>query len=164
MAKDYAKQRNPNAGRGNGRGGNAANRRPPPRGGNGGGGSGGAMPGWVWLIVGLAIGLVVAAFAYIDRPSHQTVIGSAAKADTAAKDDKGSDKTAAKAEPAKAAEPRKEQTPVPEKVPPRYSFYNDLPKIEVTIPREYSKPAPANSSKPAPVPPGWWHWEQLASR
>ena len=76
-----------------------------------------------------------------------------ARADTAAKDDKGSDKTAAKAEPAKAAEPRKEQTPVPEKVPPRYSFYNDLPKIEVTIPREYSKPAPANSSKPAPVPP-----------
>lgn len=147
MAKDYAKQRNPNANR-NGRGG-PANRRPP----SGGGGSGGAMPGWVWLIVGLAIGLVVAAFAYIDRPSHQTVLGAAAKAEPAGKDDRDNGKSSAKTETAKTAEPRKEATPVPDKVPPRYTFYNELPKIEVTIPREYARPAPANSSKPPPVPP-----------
>lgn len=113
------------------------------------------MPGWVWLIVGLAIGLVVAAFAYIDRPSHQTALGAAAKSDTAAsKDDRDSGKgSSTRTEPAKTAEPRKEATPVPDKVPPRYTFYNDLPKIEVTIPREYAQPPPANSSKPAPVPP-----------
>ncbi len=147
MAKDYAKQRNPNAGR-NGRGG-PANRRPPS--GGGGGGSGGAMPGWVWLIVGLAIGLVVAAFAYIDRPSHQIALGAAAKAEPDDKDP--AKKGDSKPDSGKVAEPRKEATPVPDKVPPRYTFYNELPKIEVTIPREYARPAPANSSKPPPVPP-----------
>ncbi len=147
MAKDYAKPRNPNDNRQH-RGGPASRRPPPPspRGGNG----APQMPGWVWLIIGLAIGLVVAAFAYIDRPSHQTAIGSAVTpAATPSKDAKKTDTAAA----TKPGEPRKEDLPVPDKVPPRYTFYNELPKIEVTIPREYSRPPPANSSKPAPVPP-----------
>lgn len=108
------------------------------------------MPGWVWLLVGLAIGLVVAAFAYIDRPSHQTAIGSAATpaAAPASTGRKADATVAAKADPA-----RKSEVPVPDKVPPRYTFYNELPKIEVTIPREYTRPPPADSSKPPPVPP-----------
>ena len=31
--------------------------------------SGGGTPGWIWLAVGLAIGLAFAAFVYIKRPA-----------------------------------------------------------------------------------------------
>lgn len=163
MARDYAKPRNPNAGRnGGGRGGNAGGNR---RGGNGGGGgSGGALPGWVWLIVGLAIGLVVAAFVYIDRPQHKTKLGEAAQADGDLKPLLGEDRDrpAPKAAKPAASDDGKGKTakpadnvpvPSPDKVPPRYTFYNELPKIEVAIPREYSRPAPAAApGKPAPAP------------
>lgn len=161
MARDYAKPRNPNAGRnGGGRGGNAGGNR---RGGNG-GGSGGALPGWVWLIVGLAIGLVVAAFVYIDRPQHKTKLGEAAQADGDLKPLLGEDRDrpAPKAAKPGASDDGKGKTakpadnvpvPSPDKVPPRYTFYNELPKIEVAIPREYSRPAPAAApGKPAPAP------------
>lgn len=161
MARDYAKPRNPNAGRnGGGRGGNAGGNR---RGGNG-GGSSGALPGWVWLIVGLAIGLVVAAFVYIDRPQHKTKLGEAAQADGDLKPLLGEDRDrpAPKAAKPAASDDGKGKTakpadnvpvPSPDKVPPRYTFYNELPKIEVAIPREYSRPAPAAApGKPAPAP------------
>ena len=167
MARDYAKPRNPNADRngrsnGGGRGGSGAgnNRRNGGGGGNsGGGGSSGSLPGWVWMIVGLAIGLVVAAFVYIDRPQHKTKLGEAALADDSAKPlikDDG-DKPSKSAKPAasdgKAAKPDSVPVPAPDKVPPRYTFYNELPKIEVAIPREYSRPAPAAApGKPAPAP------------
>ena len=163
MARDYAKPRNPNAGRnGGGRGGNAAgNNRRGGGGNNGGGGSGGSLPGWVWMIVGLAIGLVVAAFVYIDRPQHKTRLGEAAQAEADLKpllgDDAGKPakpvKPAASDGKAKAAKPDSVPVPAPDKVPPRYTFYNELPKIEVAIPREYSRPAPAAApGKPAPAP------------
>ena len=167
MARDYAKPRNPNAHRGRGNG--SGSRRGPSS-----GSSGRDLPGWVWLVVGLAIGLVVAAFVYIDRPSHRTALGEAAeiastrsspereknKADDAGqRDTKTGDRndTAATDKPAP-KEPVKDSAAagsgavaVPDKVPSRYSFYNELPKIEVTIPREYSRPAPAG--KPPKTPP-----------
>lgn len=162
MARDYAKPRNPNAGRnGGGRGGNGGGNR---RGGGNGGGSGGALPGWVWMIVGLAIGLVVAAFVYIDRPQHKTKLGEAAQADGDLKPLLGEDrdKPAPKAAKPATSDDGKGKTakpadnvpvPSPDKVPPRYTFYNELPKIEVAIPREYSRPAPAAApGKPAPAP------------
>ncbi len=164
MARDYAKPRNPNAGRnGNGRGGNGpGNRR--GNGNSGGGGSGGALPGWVWMIVGLAIGLVVAAFVYIDRPQHKTKLGEAAQADGDLKPLLGEDrdKPASKTAKPAASDDGKGKTakpadsvpmPSPDKVPPRYTFYNELPKIEVAIPREYSRPAPPPApGKPTPAP------------
>ena len=168
MARDYAKPRNPNAGRnGGGRGGNAAgNNRRGGGGNNGGGGSGGSLPGWVWMIVGLAIGLVVAAFVYIDRPQHKTRLGEAAQAEGDLKPLLGDDgdKPAPKAAKpvarddgngkGKTAKPADSvPVPSPDKVPPRYTFYNELPKIEVAIPREYSRPAQAAApGKPAPAP------------
>jgi len=167
MARDYAKPRNPNAGRnGGGRGGNASgnNRRNGGGGGNSGGGSGGALPGWVWMIVGLAIGLVVAAFVYIDRPQHKTRLGEAAQAEGDREPLLGNDsgkptkpaKPAAKDTTGKTPKPDSVPVPAPDKVPPRYTFYNELPKIEVAIPREYSRPAPAPgkpAAKPAAPPP-----------
>lgn len=160
MARDYAKPRNPNAGRnGGGRGGNASgNRR---AGGNGGGGSAGALPGWVWLIVGLAIGLVVAAFVYIDRPQHKTKLGVAARADGDSTPQPVDDgirpakpgKSPASDGKTRAAKPDSVPVPAPDKVPPRYTFYNELPKIEVAIPREYSRPAPPAVPGKAAVAP-----------
>lgn len=178
MARDYAKPRNPNAGR---KGGRPAPRGAPPprRGAGGGGGGGGALPGWVWLAVGLAIGAVVAAFAYIDRPQHRTKLGEAVVKDGAeasplvappkpagtasrsGKDapaaearakDKGQDKAGAAT-----AAGRDGKTPAPAptdaEVPRRYTFYNELQKIEVPIPREYARPAPPGNPAPKPPPP-----------
>lgn len=179
MARDYAKPRHPNANRNRGNGnGQPGNRRGSSSG--GGGSSGRDLPGWVWLVVGLAIGLVVAAFVYIDRPSHRTALGEGAassaaaagpaasakdrdagKSDDAGKGEaKGGDRkdTAAADKPAP-KEPVKDSAAagsgavaVPDKVPSRYSFYNELPKIEVTIPREYSRPAPVGKPPKAPPP------------
>jgi len=175
VAKDYAKQRNPNANRGRGNGNGQGNRRGPSS-----GGGGRDLPGWVWLVVGLAIGLVVAAFVYIDRPSHRTALGEAADAaptvasrdrdakktddagngeakDSGRKDTAAADKPAAKdtakdsAKDSAKGDATNGAVTVPDKVPSRYSFYNELPKIEVTIPREYSRPAPAG--KPPKTPP-----------
>ncbi len=97
----------------------------PKRGGRqakGRGGGGGGMPGWVWLVFGLAIGLVVAAFVYIKRPtgglpSAQTVEEPAAE--PAAKPKK---------------EP-KEAVKLPPKEKARFTFYELLPSEEVVVPR-----------------------------
>lgn len=176
MARDYAKPRNPNAGR---KGGRPAPRGTPPRrssGGNasGGGGGSGALPGWVWLAVGLAIGAVVAAFAYIDRPQHRTKLGEAvakegaeasplvaqpkpATADTRNGKDAPATKSKDKDKPATTASRDDGKTPAPAptdaEVPRRYTFYNELQKIEVPIPREYARPAPPGNPAPKPPPP-----------
>ncbi|GAC1623820.1 MAG: SPOR domain-containing protein [Nevskia sp.] len=137
MARDYAKQRNPN---GSGRGGTG-------RGGAGGGNRRGGstdsapgIPGWVWLILGLAIGLAVAAVVYIGRPSNKVTLGSAplpVAAGTAAtaKDEGG----------------RKSSIALPPKQPSRFAFYEMLPSYEVVIPRETGKAAAASGQPPKPA-------------
>lgn len=97
----------------------------PKRGGRqakGRGGGGGGMPGWVWLVFGLAIGLVVAAFVYIKRPT-----GGLPSAQTVE-------------EPAvePAAKPKKEPkeaVKLPPKEKARFTFYELLPSEEVVVPR-----------------------------
>ncbi len=74
----------------------------------------GGMPGWLWALAGLTLGLCVAAFVYISRP-----IG----------------KPPASQMPSIATiEPRKAPVPVPPKEPTRFSFYEMLPSYEVVIP------------------------------
>jgi len=126
MARDYAKQRNPN---GNRRGGAAANRRDKD--------SGGGLPGWIWLMLGLAIGLAVAVFVYIGRPANKVTLGSAQPAaNNAVATDNDGRKTVA----------------LPPKQPSRFAFYELLPSYEVVIPRENSKGAKAGQTPP-PAPP-----------
>ncbi len=127
MARDYAKPRNPGGGRSGGNRGSAASRRSPPPQSNG-------VPGWVWLMLGLAIGLAVAMFVYIGRPSNKVVLGAAVNAPAAAKD------------------AAKKTIPLPPKQPSRFAFYELLPSYEVVIPRENSKPAPAGQPAIAPPP------------
>jgi cell division protein FtsN len=115
MARDYAK------GRSSGRSGGARR--------SSGKSSSWPLPGWVWLVFGLSIGLVVAAVAYIVRP-----------------------KTHVATVPAHPAPKQAENAriPLPPKQPSRYSFYDMLPSYEVVIPRKDAAAAARNSKAATP--------------
>lgn len=127
MARDYARPRNPGNNRG-GRGGAAVRRGAEPA-------SGPGIPGWVYLMVGLAIGLAVAVFAYISRPSNKVALGVATDAPAAADKD----------DPKKAI-------PLPPKQNSRFAFYQMLPSYEVVIPRDTVKPAATPGQTPTAAP------------
>jgi hypothetical protein len=132
MARDYARPRNNNSGnRGGGsRSGAATRRGPEPT-------SGPGIPGWVYLMVGLAIGLSVAVFFYISRPSNKIAIGIAADPASAATD----------------KDEARKPIPLPPKQPSRFAFYEMLPSYEVVIPRDTVKPA-AKPGQPATATAG----------
>lgn len=113
MARDYAKGRG-----GSGR--SAATRRGQParRG----------MPGWLWGLLGLSVGLGAAAWVWIDRPAKPLPVAAGG------------------AQPAPSAPPK--AIPLPPKQPSRFAFYEMLPSYEVVIPREDAA-ASARSGKPA---------------
>jgi cell division protein FtsN len=87
--------------------------------------AGGGMPGWVWLLAGVALGFAGAAIYYISRPTEveQAVASITDKKDGARK---------------KITIPPKEQS--------RFLFYELLPGYEVPIPKDILK------SKPVPPP------------
>src|ERR687884_275986 len=78
------------------------------------------LPGFVWLLVGVALGFAGAAGWYITRPAQV----EKAVADITDKKDGG----------------RKKIT-IPPKEPSRFAFYDLLPKYEVVVPRESVKEA-----------------------
>lgn len=86
----------------------------------------GGTPGWVWLAVGLAIGLAFAAFIYIKRPA-----GPLSAPEGAARPAK------IEAEPARTgSKPKKEREALtlPPKEKARFTFYELLPNQEVVVP------------------------------
>lgn len=99
----------------------AGQRRPPPRRG------GGGMPGWIWGVVGLSVGLGVAALVYINRPAGPM--------------------------PGQRGAPvaREGQRPAPTASPaPRaFTFYELLPNQEVVVPDAAGdRPATAKPATP----------------
>lgn len=84
------------------------------------------LPGWVWLFVGLAIGLSVAAVIYISKPIAPSEVMAV------------KEKSAVKKPP----------IVVPPKEPSRFSFYELLPSYEVVIPRETAAEKPAPLAEP----------------
>lgn len=90
-----------------------------------------ALPGWVWLLAGVAIGFVIAAGYYISRPTTQTGDVAAEAGDDPSKS-KGRKKIA-----------------IPPKEPSRFTFYELLPNYEVVIPKESLKPQARNAPPPA---------------
>ena len=99
-----------------------------------GGGSRG-MPGWLWLLVGIAIGFVGAVGYYISRPAQ---VEEALEKVTEKK-------------------PGKKKITIPPKEPSRFAFYDLLPNYEVVIPKEAVKKeprptpgAPAATAEPSP--------------
>lgn len=154
MARDYA-ARNP-------RQSSSGNRRPPPKKKSGG------LPGWVLMLLGLSIGLVVAAFVYVSRPTQEPLRGTSAASDlpgtrkSAAKSadetdaaDAGDDSDKAKrrmeqrSRAAKAAADDG-KVAVPPKEKSRFTFYELLPSQEVLVP---SQPAARPGSALPPPPP-----------
>ena len=90
--------------------------------------SGSGMPGWLWLLVGIAIGFVCAAGYYISRPTvtEETAVQAGDKSKAAGK----------------------KKISIPPKEPSRFAFYELLPNYEVVIPRESLKPE-TKSAEPA---------------
>jgi len=96
----------------------------------GGGGrqtAGGGMPGWLWLLVGVALGFAGAAGYYISRPAGEARVAAAAGAEKGRADDK-------------------KKITIPPKEPSRFTFYELLPDYEVVVPKDLLK------AKPAPGP------------
>ncbi|MDJ0926394.1 MAG: SPOR domain-containing protein [Gammaproteobacteria bacterium] len=93
-----------------------------------------ALPGWVWMLFGLAVGLAVAAAIYVnDRTPRPPAMDSRA-----------------------APEPRQDRSPASADSAPadedkgiRFDFYDMLPKFEVVIPEEDLEARP--DVAPAPV-------------
>ena len=91
----------------------------------------GAMPGWLYALAGLALGLVVAAVVYIGRPVTKgpPAIPTTEKAEA------------------------KKPVPVPPKEPTRFSFY-DLLTNEVVIPGNKIEKGKESASAAATPEPG----------
>lgn len=94
-----------------------------------------SLPGYVWLLSGLAIGLFVAFIIYLDKqPENDQDFGSAVQAELeklkkqanspANKTSKASTKTSSK----------------PEKKEQKFNFYTLLPELEVLIPESETRP------------------------
>jgi cell division protein FtsN len=147
VARDYA-ARNPKQSSGNRRPSSSGKKK-----------SGGGLPGWVLMLAGLSIGLLVAVFVYVSRPTVEPLRGTSAASDRPSKN-KPADRSAAAAavtddeeEQQPAAKPGK-ATPLPRSrngkavdddvakvtVPPkeksRFTFYELLPSQEVLVPSQ----------------------------
>ena len=87
------------------------------------GGSSHRTPGWVWLLTGLSVGLLVALGVYLYNRNHEAAL---------AKRNAVIEKPAATKGEAKS----KTETPPQKKEEPRFDFYTLLPKQEVVIPEK----------------------------
>lgn len=101
---------------------------------------GGGLPGWAGIVVGLAIGLVVAAFVWIERPAPAMQLGKTANTTTPS--------SAAANAVSSGKDDAKKPIALPPKQTPRFAFYEMLPSYEVVIPREDAA-ASAKSGNPS---------------
>jgi cell division protein FtsN len=88
--------------------------------------SGGGLPGWVWLMAGIALGFAGAVIYYISRPAEV-------------------EQAVAKITDGKSG--GKKKITIPPKEQSRFAFYELLPNYEVVIPKESLK-----EGKAAPAP------------
>ncbi|ROO27001.1 SPOR domain-containing protein [Salinisphaera orenii] len=151
MARDYSSRRNGNSSAKGKR--QSGGRTPAARPARAKSAPGSGPPGWVWLVCGLCIGLVIAAGFYVfARPAGSNApqsveIAAPQDEDAATNTDDAPEETAA-AEPDQNAESE-----------PRFSFYKMLPNYEVVIPEEeYPEEEPdtaasAAQDTPAGEPP-----------
>jgi len=105
----------------------------------------GSAPGWVWMLFGLSLGLIVAIGVYLRAPSAPRATGAASAAAAPA-----AERPAERTTPRVASASSRREAPEN-----RFDFYEILPQAEVVIPDE-STPARtgARPSRPALTPPG----------
>jgi cell division protein FtsN len=105
-------------------------------------------PGWVWMLFGLTIGLVVAAGVYFRRapgPAEHSV--SAERAPAAA------ERTARRGTAARApATGDTQKSDAAKSSDQRFDFYDILPQYEVVLPEVESATGPSARSKPVEEP------------
>jgi len=96
--------------------------------------AGGGMPGWLWLLVGIALGFAGAAGYYISRPAADARV-AAGPADK----EQGNGR---------------KRIAIPPKEASRFTFYELLPNYEVPIPKDLLKPSPSADGKAPAAPAG----------
>ena len=97
-----------------------------------------SLPGYIWLLSGLAIGLFVAFIIYLDKqPENTNDFGSAVQAELEKL------KQAKKATSEKPASPKKI---IPEKKDQKFDFYTRLRDMEIFIPESETRPPELTSS------------------
>ena len=99
-----------------------------------------SLPGYIWLLSGLAIGLFVAFIIYLDKqPENNQDFGSAIQAEL----EKLKQQTKKKNNTATSS-----KTSVTAKKEPKFNFYTILPELEVLIPESETRPPaiPSNST------------------
>ena len=106
-----------------------------------------SLPGWVWMLGGLFIGLFVALLIYLDKTNPQRESAKIGQAVTQFFQQKARD-----AREATQAETKTESKSSDNKTLPRFDFYTILPELEVAIPEEElieasKKPVTQNTSE-----------------
>lgn len=93
-----------------------------------------SLPGYIWLISGLAIGLFVAFIVYLDKqPESNKDFGSAVQHELEKLKTQSNKKSSGKTK--SLASTRSE-----EKKEPKFNFYTILPELEVLIPENETRP------------------------
>jgi len=86
-----------------------------------------SLPGFIWMLGGLSIGLFIAFLVYLDKqPASEISFGDAVKTELE------------KIKQKKASTASKSKTP--NKQEPKFNFYTILPELEVLIPEEEIRP------------------------
>jgi len=95
-----------------------------------------AAPGWVWMLFGLGLGLIVAVGVYLRSPPQPTA----------------SAPPTARSAPTPA--PKSRTAAAPEAAPPenRFDFYEILPQFEVDVPAQDNRAAPSVRTRPVEEP------------
>ena len=94
------------------------------------------LPGFVWLLAGLAIGLFVALLVYLDKqPAVPADFGAAVQKELAKIKKKTNDTS-------------KETRKSTEQQEPKFNFYTILPELEVLIPESETKPPRTSNNTP----------------
>jgi cell division protein FtsN len=104
-----------------------------------------SAPGWIWMLFGLAIGLVVAAGVYFRRapsPDHAATAERAAPAPTTTPARRGVPARGAAASNGEAAKASDQ----------RFDFYDILPQYEVVVPEVETAAGPTARAKPVDEP------------
>lgn len=102
-----------------------------------------SMPGYIWLLSGLAIGLFVAFIIYLDKqPENDSNFGSAVQHELEKLKKQANKKETKSASAKKLTETKTASA----KKEPKFNFYTILPELEVLIPESETRPPDSSNN------------------